>query len=142
MAQSTESIAIFIFYNIASGVQAALSFSKTFKHCNVVTYDGKDWILVDFDRTGMLMRCIKCHDGSQFVRSLRLLKEVISVISVNISKRHSVCWKPWWVRSCNEICRYVSGINLGFTFNPMHFYTKLLKYDGKRNYEILSHWRR
>lgn len=135
-------IAIFVFYKIANGIQAALAFSDEFKHCNVITYDGQDWIMIDFDRTGIITRKIYCLNGEQLVRNLRILKDISAIVTISINARKKVSWKPWWVRSCNEISRYASGIDVGFTFNPIHLYSKLLKYRRKRNYEVLSAWRR
>ena len=142
MTRPIDLIAVFIFYKKATGVQAGLAFSEEFKHCNVITYDGTDWIMVDFDRTGLLTRRIKCKDGARLIRNLRVVQDIIAIISVAIAGRAPVAWKPFWVRSCNEVCRYAAGIDLGFTFNPIHLYSKLLKYSGKRNYEMLSAWRR
>ena len=135
-------IAVFIFYSKATGIQASLAFSKEFRHCNIITYDGSDWIMLDFDRTGLLTRKINCVDGAQLVRNLHVIKDITSIITVDIQDRAKIAWKPWWVRSCNEICRYASGVDIGFTFNPVHLYRKLLKYNLKRNYEVISAWRR
>lgn len=135
-------IAIFIFYDIATGVQAKLAFSKEFRHSNIITYDGSDWIMLDFDRTGLLTRKIECRDGAQLIRNLPVIKDVSAIISVDVQDRVKTRWKPFWVRSCNEICRYASGVDIGFTFNPVHLYSKLLKYNGRRNYTLLSAWRR
>jgi len=135
-------IAVFIFYSKASGVQARLAFSKEFKHCNIITFDGQDWIMLDFDRSGFLTRKIYCQNGEQLIRSLHIIKDISAIISVNVEDRHKVRWKPYLVRSCNEICRYTAGVNVGLTFNPIHLYSKLLRLRRKRNYEVLSVWRR
>lgn len=135
-------IAFIIFYGKAHGVQAALAFSSEFRHVNIITFDGRDWIMLDFDRTGLLTRKIHCTDGTQLFRSLRVLRDITAVVAVDVGERHKVCWKPFWVRSCNEIVRYASGIDIGFTFNPVHLYKKLLRYDQIRNYTILTAWRR
>lgn len=135
-------IAIYLFYDIAHGIQAPLAFSKEFRHCNVITYSGDIWLIIDFDREGLQTRRLQCANGDRLLRNLKVIKEVTAIISVNIEQRHKVAWKPWWVRSCNEICRYATGIDVGFTWNPTHLYKKLLQYNGKRNYEVLSAWRR
>ena len=135
-------IAIFIFYSIASGAQACLSFSRDLKHCNVVTFDGVDWIVLDFDRSGLITKRCKVSSGSRFVELLKINQDVSAVISVQVNARTSFTWSPWWVRSCNEVCRYASGVDIGWTFNPTSLYNKLLKYDKKRNFEVLSAWRR
>jgi hypothetical protein len=135
-------LAVFIFYNVASGVQSRLAFSDEFKHCNIITCDGRDWVMLDFDRTGLLNRAIHCKGGDTLLKSLPIIKEVTAIVTVCIKERAKFMWSPWWVRSCNEICRYAAGIDIGFTFNPIHLYYKLLKYRKGRNYEIISHWRR
>lgn len=138
----TSLIAIFIFYNKATGGQARLAFSEEFKHCNIVTYDGKDWIMLDFDRTGYLTRKIYCKNGESLIRNLPVIPEVSATFTISVDERKKIWWKPFLARSCNEICRYASGVDIGFTFNPAHLYRKLLKYRHKRNYEVLSVWRR
>jgi hypothetical protein len=135
-------IAVFIFYKIATGVQAKLAFHDDFKHCNCITFDGSDWIMLDFDHTGLLTRKIKCPNGSKLINSLSIIQDVTAVVVVNVQNRHKSSWRPFWVRSCNEVCRYATGVNIGFTFNPVQLYRKLLNYRHKRNYEVLYAWRR
>jgi hypothetical protein len=135
-------IALFLFYERATGPQAILSFSREFKHCNIITFDGRDWIMLDFDRSGLITRKINCKNGQQLIRNIRVIQSISAIISVALKERKKVMWKPFWGRSCNEICRYAAGIDIGLTFNPRHLYSKLLKYSNKRNYEILSVWRR
>lgn len=135
-------IAIFLFYNIATGVQAGLSCSEEFKHCNIIIYDGADWLMLDFDRCGYRMRRINAKSGVALLRNLKVVKEITAIVSLNISDRKSIKWLPFLVRSCNEICRYVAGVDIGLTFNPIHLYYKLLKYRHSRNYEVMSAWRR
>lgn len=135
-------IAIFIFWKISAGIQSLLSFSKEFKHCNSIIFNGKDWIMIDMDSKGFLMRKINFTDGSKLIDSLKKIETVTSVVSVEVQGRHKVMWKPYYIRSCNEVCRYASGVKLGLTFNPRHFYNRLLRFDKRTNYEILSAWRR
>lgn len=59
-------IAIFLFYNVATGVQARLAFSDEFRHCNVVTFDGSHWINVEFDREGIKTRVIDVPSSTIF----------------------------------------------------------------------------
>ena len=139
---ASDLIAIIIFYNKSEGPSARLAFSDEFKHCNTITYDGRDWIMAEYLPSGILTRVIHCEDGAKLVDRLRIIPEATAIISLGISPRAEVNWFPWWVRSCNEVCRYVSGADTGFTFNPVSLYRKLIKFDGKRNFQILSHWRR
>lgn len=135
-------IAIFIFYSVSRGVQSRLAFSSEFKHCNTITYDGCDWMQLEFDPTGFTMRRVKTDNGQGLINRLTMLHDISAIVTVNVIERAKFGWKPYLVRSCNEICRYTAGIDVGLTFNPKHLYDKLLRYRVLRNYEVLSQWRR
>lgn len=94
------------------------------------------------DKYGIHTRVLKVNDGGKLIKNLKVIKELTAMIAVDIENRAEYPWLPLWVRSCNELCRYVSGVGLGFCFNPVIFYKKLLRYGDSRNYEILAHWRR
>ncbi len=134
-------IHIFCFYNISTGIQAKLSFSKVFKHCNIITFDGEIWIATEFDLQGIQNRRINVFTGTSLLRGLKYIQNLIAIIVVDVKERAKTCWKPYIVRSCNELDRYISGVDIGFTFNPKHLYNKLINNSGK-NYEILYHWSR
>lgn len=135
-------IAIFLFYKFSSGIQARLAFSKTFKHCNIITYDGLNWVNYELDSYGLHTRVLEVKEGAHLIRGLKVIKDLIAMVTVWIEKPVRFPWRPWWVRSCNELDRYVSAVDIGFTFNPRHLYSKLIKYDKIRNYEIIHKWRR
>jgi hypothetical protein len=135
-------IALFLFYNHSTGIQAKLAFSKEFRHCNIITFDGEAWVNVEFDSCGLITRVLNVPSGNSLIRGLKSIKMLTAMVVVDIANRKKVCWKPFWVRSCNEIDRYASGIDVGLTLNPRHLYNKLLRYNGKRNYEIIHAWRR
>lgn len=135
-------IAYFLFYNIATGKQAWLGFSNEYRHCNVITYDGFHWINFELDRKGIKTRVLDVNNGWALIRGLKTIKALSAMIVVEIGERKKIRWKPWWVRSCNELDRYLTGVDVGFTFNPRHLLSKLLRYNGSRNYEILYAWRR
>jgi hypothetical protein len=135
-------IAIFLFYNISNGIQAKLAFSDTFRHCNIITFDGSNWINYELDSLGIHTRVLDVKQGVALIRGLKSMKELVAMVTVWVEKRARMSWKPWWVRSCNEFNRYIAAVDIGFTFNPRHLYSKLLKYDKIRNYEVLQHWRR
>ena len=134
-------ICIFCFYSQSSGVQAKLAFDKQFKHCNVICYDGECFLATDFDSFGIQSRIVHAPSTTSLIRGMKCVDVLIAMVVVQIHERASIRWKPFLVRSCNEINRYVSGVNVGFTFNPKHLYNKLLRRDGM-GYEVLSHWRR
>lgn len=133
---------IFVFYDSSHGKQAKLAFSKDLKHCNVLVKDNAHWLMLMFERDGLHMRCIAGYDLKAITRNLPKLKHVSAIISLDIEQRKRFTWSPWWARSCNEVSRYGAGVDIGFTYNPRHLYNKLLKYNGRRNYKIISHWRR
>lgn len=135
-------IAIFLFYNISNGVQARLAFSKTLRHCNIITFDGAHWVNYEMDSFGVHTRVLEVKDAAPLLRGLKHIKELTAMVTVEVFDRARHPWFPWWVRSCNEFNRYIGAVDIGFTFNPRHLYSKLLKYNGRRNYEILQHWRR
>lgn len=135
-------IAIYLFYNISNGVQARLAFSNTLRHCNIITYDGSHWVNYELDSYGVHTRVLKVNNAVGLIRGLKMIKELTAMVVVWIDKRARFRWTPWWVRSCNEYNRYIGAIDIGFTFNPRHLFSKLLKYDKIRNYQILELWRR
>lgn len=135
-------ISIFIFYNVSNGPQSFLSLSKKFKHCNVINFDGKNCILIEYDLAGFRIEVLKFRDLTKIIEGLKRIKKVEAILSASISERKKVPWWPLWGRTCNEMCRYGTGIDIGKTFNPIHLYKKLLKYDKVKNYTILSQWMR
>lgn len=132
-------IAYYLFFDIASGPQAILSFSKLFKHQTTIIFDGDSYIHFEMDKTGILYRRLAVTNSESLMRAIWIEKHLVAIITVDISKRKKVRWYPYIIRSCNEIARYLTGIDLGLTLNPKHFYRKILKYDKQRNYEILYH---
>lgn len=122
-------------------MQAKLSFDKDFKHCNIITYDGDIFIATEFDSCGIHQRKVKALKTSALLRALKHIDGLIALVVVDIKARRVTMWKPYFVRSCNELDRYISGVNIGFTFNPKHLYNKLIKCNGT-DYDVLYSWRR
>lgn len=135
-------ICIFLFYNVATGKQTRLNFNKEFKHCNVICFDGDCWLLSELSGEGITHRRIKTENSKQLLRNIKVIESLIGIVGTWIEPRFKTKWKPLWVRSCNEYCRYVSGIDVGFTYNPIHLYEKIFKYNENKNFKILYHWRR
>lgn len=142
MERTPELIAIISFYNIAFGPQAFLSFSKKFRHCSIITFDGDNCVLIEFNDCGLKTKVFRNNNVSKMIKILQRIPQIHTIVCTAIYERKKVKWKPLWGRTCNEVCRYAAGIDVGLTFNPIHLYKKLLKYSGKTNYEILSHWKR
>ena len=136
-------IACIVFYNISSGPQSWLSFSKEFKHCNLIVYDGLHYMGGELDYAGIRNKIFEDIFGcDQLADYLKSNPKVSSFIFMKVKEKTIFPWRPFIIRSCNEITRYMASLDIGFTFNPVHLYKKLLKWDHKRNYEILLHWRR
>lgn len=134
-------ICFFCFYNVSTGIQAKLAFSETFKHCNIITFDGDIWLATEFDRQGFQTRKINALSGSSLIRGVKYIDSLIALVVVDVKEKSYFKWYPYIVRSCNEVDRYISGVDIGFTFNPKHLYNKLIKYHGNK-FDILHHWRR
>lgn len=134
-------LAIFLFYNKAEGWQHHLAFSKEFQHCDVAIYNDTHWVLMRLGKNGIEYRVLKTQDAERMILRLRTIKEVSAIIACDI-KPIEFFWRPFIPYTCNEITRFMTGIDIGFTFNPRTLYNKLLRYDGRRNYEVIHAWRR
>lgn len=135
-------IAIYLFYNESSGGKPLLYTTKDIKHCNVICFDGRDYVIFECQKMGIGFRKINSRSTLSLMRNIRRIKSLTHMYAVHIKEPHELKWFPFWIRSCNELCRFVSGIDLGLTLNPTHLIKKLLKYNNKRNYEILYQWSR
>ncbi len=134
-------IVIFIFYNKAQGKQDRYTFSKYFRHIDIFTFHGDKWIVHRFGSDGITYRISRFTEGSDILDHLVRLTTVFRIAVVNVIKRTKFRWLPLWGRTCNELARYIAGIDIGLTYSPRHLYSKLLRYDHIRNYKILTLWR-
>jgi len=134
-------IHIFCFYDTSSGIQSSLAFSNKYKHCNIISFDGAHYVLTEFDREGIHNRVIDASKLTSLVRGLKYIPSLTAMIVIDVEKRAKTRWKPYIVRSCNELDRYIAGISIGFTFNPKHLYNKLIKHNNSQ-YVILTVWGR
>lgn len=136
-------IAIFLFYNKALGKQTKWNFNKEFLHCHVACCnDGVNFILFELTSNGIDHHIAPTTKATTFIRNVKRMEHLIGIVAVSVNEPPKMKWRPLWIRSCNELSRYVAGVDIGLTWNPIHLYNKLLQYDGKRNYEVLHHWRR
>jgi len=132
-------IAIFLFYD--KGIEKPSRYTTNgIKHCNLIYYDGRDYIFAETSKKGISLRVLRITNSKRLIHHLHNLKHVIKIISVTIDWPAENKWLPLWIRSCNELCRYISGIDVGLTFNPTHLIKKLIKYDRLTNYRILYEW--
>ncbi len=135
-------ICIFLFTSKSTEIPKLFTLSNEFQGCGLITYDGKDWINVDFGYEGIIIKTLNVPRETLLLRHLRAIENVSAIVKIELGYRNKSAWSPLWIKSCNELYRSISGIDIGFTFNPKHLYTKLMKYDGKRNYIITQFWRR
>lgn len=117
-------------------------------HCFVLTYDGDCWIAHELDSHNLKFKRIRWKDGEDIVNWLSMFqalnKTLSAFIVVELTEQAKLVKRllpTRWFFTCNEVARELSGIDIGFTFNPVHLYAKLIKYDAKRNYKILWHRR-
>lgn len=135
-------IAVFLFYNQGIGKYRIFNFSKQFVHCALLCYEGDQCILFEIAPTGFIYRILKNNDVNKNLNAIKKLPMLSAFIAVSVKEKKKI--KEWPIKwyTCNEVCRYFSGIDIGWTFNPMHLFKKLIQLKEQRNYELLSCWRR
>jgi hypothetical protein len=135
-------ITVFLFYNQANGAQRHFAFSKDMKHMDTITFDGSDYVLTRFDPEGIMTRVLHPPNMPRLIQGLKTIPELSAMVVCYINTLHQFKWVPITIFSCNELSRYIGSVDIGFCFNPIHMYNKLIKLDNKRNYEIIHLWRR
>lgn len=135
-------IAFYMFYNHGEGKLNRLSFSKEFRHCNVITFDGSTWNQFTWSPNGIFVRRLSVINMDRLFSAIRCIPSLTACVVVEINTPCVFKNSPFGVNSCNELSRYMTAIDVGMTFNPKHLYKKLLKYGKIRNYTILMEWRR
>lgn len=135
-------LAIYLFYDQARGKQDKYAFSNRFRHLDIYTYLHSAWLVHRFGSGGIEYQLSRFKDGSSIISHCTTIQTITRIVAVNIDKRATFLWRPLWSRTCNELARYLTAVDIGFTYSPRHFYSKLLEYDCKTNYQILSIWRR
>jgi hypothetical protein len=135
-------IALFLFYNKATGKQDNYAASKYFRHVDVYTHTGDYWVVHRFGNHGIEYFISKFTNGADVLAHTVTIPAIVRVVAVDIETRATFRWVPLWGRTCNELARYLTGVNIGVTYSPRHLYSKLLRYDHRRNYTILTVWRR
>jgi len=132
-------ICIFVFYN-APDHKLSWFTSKEFRHCDLYTYDGEYWLYHNLGFEGITTRVYPNTPAEKVIAAIKNLPTVTNLVTIYIHTKLNPIWKPFYIRTCNEIVRYLSGVDIGMSYNPRHLHNKLLKYGDSRNYEILERW--
>lgn len=135
-------IAVVLFFNHTHVPIKRYFTSKEFKHCSVFFDDGKHKWYCDINECGLSVRILDDTNTTKFVNRLKLKPSVSALIALTIKNNTQFGYSPFIMKSCNEMVRYYSSLDIGITFTPKHLYNKLLWYNNERNYSILHHWRR
>lgn len=135
-------IAIFLFYDEGRGKQRIFTRGSAFKHCDIIIYDGDVTIAVQAQPEGIGLRRINSTNIVSIMRNLKIIPSLIAMVCVEVMQRKKLKWFPLQIKSCNELCRIMSGIDVGVTFNPIHLYNKLIKFSKLKNYDLLYLWNR
>lgn len=135
-------IIAFLFYTEHSQFNHPLPLHPDFKHCDYITYDGECWQSFTFGRMGLKVGSPHYCDVDTAIDVMVKLKSVSHIVIVRKTAEHRRKWLPIMVRSCNELARLMTGLNIPFSLTPYGLHKKLLKYDGIRNYRVLKSWSR
>lgn len=134
--------ALILFYDQAHGKHVKYAFSKDFRHCKVITHVNNHFISIESDKSGIYAKHLDHKSIHGVIDYHKQSTNLSAYLYLDLLKDNPLPWFPFWIRSCNEVCRYVTAIDIGFTFNPKHMYNKILKHNGLRNYRIIDAWRR
>jgi len=136
-------IAVFLFYDKTHGIFERISFSKDYKHCNILTFDGIGFVLSSLDKTGVTSKSMKINNLTSFLRRVPGLMPSLSAIIVTyVQERKPKRWMPLSLNTCNEVARDISGLDIPFSFNVENLYKKIILWDQKSNYIIDYKWSR
>jgi hypothetical protein len=99
------------------------------------------WRRMNFDHEGIGFKTTS-FSIEQIYKILYRSKSIKSFLVINITEPRNITPCAVIISSCNEICRLVSGVDIGLTITPSGLYKKLVKYDGERNYRIVRRMER
>jgi hypothetical protein len=135
-------IAVFLFYDQGMGKHSRFSFSREFIHCALLCYQGDHCVLFEIAPHGFHYRLLNSRDMVKNLEAIKKMSCLSAYIAVFVKEKTKVGEWPFKGYTCNEVCRYFSGVAIGWTLNPKHLFKKLMKFKETRNYELLAHWRR
>ena len=134
-------IVIFLFFSASMGKQLKYTLGEH-KHMSVICYHGDYPVIMELAHTGIEYRIISNPNMVKVIKNLKIIETLMEMVVVDVKEKSPSKWHLFLIRSCNEICRYISGVQIGLTLNPCHFLRKLIKLNKQKNYHILLRWRR
>lgn len=132
-------LVIFAFTNEPKGTKIPYTLHKDFQSVYIFAFSDYRWIKFYFDKRGIQHKETNRTAG-KLLSILKRQHKVKTILIADVENPVSGWYFPLMIQSCNEIMRYLTGVDVGVTLNPFHLYRKLLKYDKKRNYSILFEW--
>jgi hypothetical protein len=118
---------------------------KNFKHCSVIACDGDDdWIVINPShyKLEMIIKKSKGKSIANLIKSHHKLG-LTHVVGLQVIKPHRErkIYAPLEVPfACHTAVKYVTGLDVGWCFNPWHLFVKLNRFKNKRNFSIEYQW--
>lgn len=131
---------IFLFYNKSQGVPEWVPLHKDFRHCDYLLLDGNTCTMFSFNRKGVQVGRRWASTPDEVMQAINNIDQVSAYITLVKSYDYHRRWFPFQLRLCQEMSRIMTGLDIPLSLTPYGLYKKLLKYDCKRNYQILTHW--
>lgn len=132
----------FLFYNYRYRWPSYFS-PKAFSHVSLLIQGKQGWY--SFNPTDAMgeIREYAWKDSDRVLKTLTkvpTLSHIVGLVLTSIKKPPKLYFPIMLPTACHNLVKYVSGVDLGWAFNPYFLYRQLLKYDQKRNYEIVRKW--
>ena len=134
-------IAIFLFFNKGLGKFVNFIRDKNFLHSAVICYRGDVPILLEISRSGIAYRVLKTEDMAKLMEKITLMPNLTHYVAVRIKKEAFIQELPIRFFTCNELCRFFTGVDIGLTLSPKHLFQKLVDFKNK-NFFVRNVWSR
>lgn len=122
-------IAIFLFYEG--------KFWK-FSACSLILVTPDGAFMFEPYRSHIGFRKLKTMDIESYISKIKRYSKASELVVLEIKSEPRQRISSILSKTCNELLKHIAGLDLGFTFTPYQFYKQILKYNKKRNYEILQ----
>lgn len=131
----------FLFYEKSHGKQLRYTLGR-YKHCDMLSYDGRDTLYYHLGARGINVRTITQSSFKELLFNLSRSPNLSAMITIERTKLSHLTWWPVMANSCAELCRKISGVDIGVCIFPSQLFRKLLVYNNCKNYEVIQHWSR